>query len=134
MTSAVRMAFAQYRLGYSVAAGVLALAAGLALLYFFSPAEYGFYPRCGLYVLTGLQCPGCGGLRAAHCMLHGDFAGAFAFNPLMFIIVPAFLTIGAAATVHKLAGRPFPRWLKRPEWLWLGVATGLGLTIVRNLL
>ena len=65
----------------------------LAVLYGFNPEAHGFYPRCPLFALTGLQCAGCGTLRALHCMLHGEFSRAFAFNPLLVVAGPALLVL-----------------------------------------
>ncbi|MCL1921779.1 MAG: DUF2752 domain-containing protein [Kiritimatiellaeota bacterium] len=65
----------------------------LAVLYGFNPESHGFYPRCPLFVLTGWKCAGCGTLRALHCMLRGDLARAFAFNPLFVLSVPVLLVL-----------------------------------------
>jgi len=65
----------------------------LAVLYCWNPESHGFYPRCPLFVLTGLQCAGCGTLRALHCMLHGEFSRALAFNPLLVFAVPLLLLL-----------------------------------------
>src|ERR1043166_3363337 len=61
----------------------VALPLGATLLYSHSPTEYTFYPRCLLFLLTGLHCPGCGSTRCAAALLHGDIEQAFAYNPLM---------------------------------------------------
>lgn len=71
---------------WPVAAAVAALAVALALLFFFDPARSPFYPKCMFHALTGLQCPGCGSLRALHALLHGQVRRAFAFNPLLFVV------------------------------------------------
>lgn len=59
-----------------------------ALLYCCDPATHGFYPRCPLHALTGLDCPACGGLRAAYLLLHGNFRAAYALNPFLFYALP----------------------------------------------
>lgn len=43
--------------------------------------------------MTGLNCPGCGSLRATHCLLHGNVGDAIKLNPLLVISIPflAFL-------------------------------------------
>ena len=38
--------------------------------------------------LLGINCPTCGLTRAVCCLLHGRFADAFAYNPLVFVIIP----------------------------------------------
>ena len=73
-----------------------------ALLFFFDPAASAFYPSCPLRALTGLLCPFCGGLRAAHALLHGHVLEAAALNPFLFAaglawpVVPARWTAIAA--------------------------------------
>lgn len=90
--------------------GAVLLAAAL-LLFFFDPAHHGFYPRCPLHALTGLDCPACGGLRAAHQLLHGQLRAAFALNPFLFFALP----VTALFLVRPLRTRV--RWL---PWLALG--------------
>jgi len=71
----------------------IALVGLVAVVYVFNPEGHGFYPRCPLFVLTGWQCAGCGTLRAAHCLLHGDFARAFALNPMLVVFGPLALLL-----------------------------------------
>ena len=132
MTTGEGMANEQRRIQYG-ALGTLVAAAFLVVLYCFPPGQYGFYPRCGLYLLTGLQCPGCGGLRAAHCLLHGDVSAAFHYNPLLVLLAPAIVTIAGWMTLRRLNGIPLPRWAKRPLWIWLLLGIGLVFSVVRNL-
>jgi len=72
--------------------GVVAIAL-LAVLYCCNPERHGFYPRCPLFALTGLQCAGCGTLRALYCILHGDFVRAFTFNPILVFALPLMLVL-----------------------------------------
>src|SRR6266513_4699752 len=69
---------------------VAALAATVlfVILFFFSPSQYPFYPRCPLHAMTGLHCPGCGSLRAVHSLLHGDIGAALHFNALLILSLP----------------------------------------------
>ena len=50
--------------------GAFALLGLAAVLFFFNPAQSGFYPFCVFHRTTGLLCPGCGSLRALHQLLH----------------------------------------------------------------
>lgn len=45
---------------------------------------------CLFHAATGLLCPGCGTTRSLTALIHGDVAGAFAFNQLIYFI-PIFL-------------------------------------------
>src|SRR6267143_629459 len=60
-----------------------------AILFFFDPRQYGFYPKCPLYTLTGLHCPGCGALRGLHELMHGHLLVAVRMNSLLFPGLPA---------------------------------------------
>ncbi|MEA2162834.1 MAG: hypothetical protein QOK37_961 [Thermoanaerobaculia bacterium] len=90
--------------------GVLAAvvaAGGLAILYRFDPETVHFFPRCVFHQLTGLQCPGCGTTRALHHLLHGDVAGAFHYNAMLFVVAP----FGAiASTSRRFATHPITGW------------------------
>lgn len=83
------------------------MAIGAVILYRFDPSTANFYPPCLFRALTGLQCPGCGTTRALHHLLHGDVAGAFRLNAMLFAVVP----FGALATVsRRLATHPVTGW------------------------
>jgi hypothetical protein len=75
------------------------------LLFFFDPATAGFYPPCLFKTFLGVQCPGCCSLRAAHQLLHGNLAAAWALNPTLMIVGP----LAAALTLFT-----FPRNPKTP--------------------
>jgi len=69
------------------------------LIYFYSPTEYTFYPPCILKMVTGLDCPGCGGIRALYNLLHGQFLRAADYNLLFVTILPLlFVTLVAQQT------------------------------------
>jgi hypothetical protein len=72
--------------------GTAALAA--AVLFFFDPATAGFYPPCLFRTFLGVQCPGCGSLRAVHQLLHGNFSEAWALNQPLLIALPLAAAIG----------------------------------------
>jgi hypothetical protein len=53
----------------------------------FNPNQY-FFPRCPVYSLTGLYCPGCGSQRSLHAFLNLNIGDAFSSNLLVgFLIV-----------------------------------------------
>jgi hypothetical protein len=111
---------------------VLVVGVGLLVLFRFDPARNGFYPFCLLYRTTGLLCPGCGGLRALHQLLHGNFGEAFRLNPLAFVVLP--LLVVFAVRMWLIAGgktlRPLPL---KPTWVWIGLAALILFGIARNL-
>ena len=90
------------------------IAAG-TVLFFFDPVRTWFYPQCLFHTLTGLQCPGCGSLRALHALLHGEIRRAVALNPLLFV---AGLFFGYVALKRHL--RPnAPSLLSHPAAVWV---------------
>jgi hypothetical protein len=93
-----------------------ASAAAATVLYRFSPLESTFYPKCILYSLTGIYCPGCGALRATHALLHGHLLTALDYNALYVVALP-FLVYGLVGqAVESLTGRRLPtRTLSGPE-------------------
>jgi hypothetical protein len=109
-----------------------ALIAGAAILYFFNPAQSGFYPTCLFYKTTGLLCPGCGTLRATHQLLHGHIEAAFRFNALLVSSLPIFAVGFVQAARHRAANKPAFSWI-RPTWLWVGLAILIAFGILRNL-
>ncbi|UXA20341.1 DUF2752 domain-containing protein [Mycobacterium sp. SMC-4] len=46
------------------------------------------FPPCPFKMLTGWNCPACGGLRMTHDVLHGDLAAAFVDNAFLLIGLP----------------------------------------------
>src|SRR5262245_36358819 len=67
---------------------LLAILGSAAVLFWFNPAQSGFYPTCYFHSWTGLLCPGCGSLRAMHQLLHGDIVAAMHFNVLFVLSLP----------------------------------------------
>jgi len=95
------------------------------------PNEAGHYPTCPFLAVTGWYCPGCGGLRAAYALAHGDLMGALARNPLA-VAVLAYVVISWVLWLERTArGRPL-RWLA-PPWVLHGVLGAIvGFWVLRN--
>lgn len=110
----------------AVLAGVgVAGVAGAIGLYFVNPNTT-HIPLCPLHSLTGLNCPLCGGTRAAYALLHGEFGTALHDNGFAVIGLPLLLLFWLHA---RRTGAPvLPRWL-----FWTVVATGLIFGVLRNL-
>ena len=73
-----------------------------------NPYESGAFPPCVFYAASGWYCPGCGGLRAAHELLHGDLGAALAMNPVVPLIVVPLVLGGMAWWIAHRAGRRVP--------------------------
>jgi hypothetical protein len=107
-------------------------AAVVAVLYSFAPEKHAFYPRCVFYSVTGLQCPGCGGLRAAHRLLHGEIAAAWKFNPLAVSLIPLLTLWSLVFVLNREAARSSLRMFRNRFVLWGIVAGATLFTILRN--
>jgi hypothetical protein len=102
----VRLTAAAGRPYWVLAAAALAAAPAAAVLYLYNPLQVSFYPRCVLFLLTGIYCPGCGVLRATHALLHGRIAAALGYNALFVVALPFLLYAMAAQLTQAAAGRP----------------------------
>lgn len=109
----------------------------------FSPESSIYFPKCPVYMLTGLQCPGCGSQRAIHELLNLNIAAAFTYNPLMVISIPYLLVgFGTHIILEYMAdsSKKIYRYsLKVNDILFRGLAVKIvlvviiGYSILRNL-
>ena len=68
-------------------------------LYLYHHDPYSYPLPCIFYLLTGLYCPGCGAGRACYSILHLRFKAAFAYTPLMPILIPLICLYIAARLI-----------------------------------
>lgn len=104
----------------------------LGILYYFDPARFGFYPVCLFHRTTGLLCPGCGGLRALHQLLHGHIMAALRLNPLAVLALPFAGVLGLRWFIARHRRQAVSFHL-RPGWIWGGLLLLLLFSIGRNL-
>jgi hypothetical protein len=103
------------------------LAGSLAYVGIGDPHSHEFvFPPCPFKLLTGLNCPACGGLRMTHDLLHGDLAAAVVDNVFLLVGLPALLLW---VLVRWRTGRPI---MTKPA---IAVAAVLAIiwTVVRNI-
>jgi len=84
------------------------------------------FPPCPFKLLTGWNCPACGGLRMVHDLLHGDLAAAVVDNVFLLIGLP--LLVGWV--VLRLRRR---RPVFTPVAVTMLAITVLAWTVIRNL-
>ena len=65
----------------------------ISLYFLVNPATSRFVPKCIFKMLTGHDCPACGGQRVFHSLLHGELKEALLLNPFLFIVAPYLLAI-----------------------------------------
>jgi hypothetical protein len=74
---------------------LLALTAGICILYLVNPEHSLWLPKCYFYKLTGLECPACGTQRAIHQLLHLNIAAALGYNPFVMVSFPYLASLVA---------------------------------------
>jgi hypothetical protein len=133
------------RLAAPLAVGAATLAA-TAYVGVVDPNEAGHYPLCPTKLLTGLDCPGCGGLRAVHSLANGDLLGAIDHNAyVVLLMVPAAVVIWLAwvrrawrgVEVSDAEAGParvgVEAVLASPSVMWSLLALTVVFTVVRNI-
>lgn len=98
---------------------------------------------CPFRMITGWDCPLCGGTRLGNALLHGDVPAAFAYNPLVFLGLGLVTVLGIAWVIEALGGPrlrpPAPvaarlRRITATQWLIAGLVVSVLYVLVRNLL
>jgi Protein of unknown function (DUF2752) len=88
---------------------------------------------CPFKAVTGLDCPGCGGTRAAHKLLTGHVFAALSYNALAVVLLP-FLAWGLfASLVRSMGGPTLPVAGLNRRWATVGFAIVIAFTVLRNL-
>jgi hypothetical protein len=96
------------------------------------PQGGGPYPACPSRLLFGVDCPGCGGLRGTHDLLHGHVVEALDHN-LLLPLVLGFMAVAFGRWLLPLVGRP-ARPLHPPRWaLVASLVVVVAFTVLRNL-
>lgn len=111
---------------------LLAVIAITITAYYFYYNALSFLPayQCIFNRATGLYCPGCGGQRAFHALLHGNFATAAHNNLLIFLVLP----IAGIKLTEELSGRKiFPAAFYSRKFLLPLLIFFLLFIILRNI-
>lgn len=109
-------------------AGLAVAAAAAAVLHLHRPQGQFFFPRCTFHAATGLWCPGCGGLRALHELLNGEFRAAARSNALLVVGVPVAAAVWWG--VRRWAGT---RAGVSSRLVWIGFLAVAAFSVLRNL-
>ncbi|KRF17368.1 hypothetical protein ASG90_08775 [Nocardioides sp. Soil797] len=88
-----------------VAAGVTAATVALHLR---DPHVGGSWGLCPFNYLSGLECPGCGGLRAVNDLTNFDVMGALSSNLLVVVAIPVMIVL----------------WFRWVHAAWVGAPAG----------
>jgi hypothetical protein len=114
------------------AAGLVALATlALAVRDPHRPGSWGW---CPTQLLTHLDCPACGGLRAVHDLTRLDVGAAASSNVLLVLAIPVVVLLWVRRVVVVWRGGEAARPLTPSPALWaLGLGVVVVFTVVRNL-
>lgn len=110
-----------------------AAGAGLLALHLRDPHAAGSWGACPLLLLTGAYCPGCGGLRGAYALSHGDLAGAAGANLWLLVLLPVAALAWGRWLWRGVRGSPRRALSRLDLAVWGLVAiTGVLFAVVRN--
>jgi hypothetical protein len=84
------------------------------------------YPFCPFKLLTGWNCPFCGGLRMAHDLLHGDLVASVADNIFLLAGIPLLAGWVLIRRRYGETALPIPALLTI-------IATAVAWMVLRNL-
>ncbi len=113
--------------------GALAVLLTGVVFYFVDPVQHSIFPRCFFHQLTGLHCPGCGGQRALHHLVHGEILTALRCNALLFAVTTLAAWMLARAFVKQFAGRALPSPFEHPRLCWALAGLVVLFGVLRNL-
>jgi hypothetical protein len=116
------------------AISALGVAAATVALHVRDPHVTHSWGVCPLYALTGIYCPGCGGLRCVNDLTHGHLGQAVSSNLLLVLAIPVALVCFARWSYGAWTGRdirPIPV-LPKPV-TYAVVALAVVFTVARNL-
>jgi hypothetical protein len=115
---------------------VVAAVVGVAVvaLHLRDPHDSGSWGYCPWKLLTGLDCPGCGTLRAVNDLTNGNLVGAASSNLLFVASIPLAVALWLAWARRSWEGsRPTPRSGRTTTAVWVAaMIVTVTFTVLRN--
>jgi hypothetical protein len=117
----------------TAAGGIVFAGAASALVWYFDPSKFNFFPVCPLFSITGFACPGCGLTRGFHALLHGDVVTALGFNALLpfYLLLFGFLLLSLLLVAVR--GRGLVSLNSSPKYLIGFLFVMIAFGVVRNI-
>ncbi len=97
-----------------------------------NPANSLVAPKCLMKMLTGYDCPSCGGQRALHALLNGEISKAFWFNPFLFVAVPYLFAVAYSAFSKSAIAQRIAPMVRHPRSVGLYLILYFAWWIIRN--
>lgn len=110
----------------------LAALGGCLVVAAVDPNRPGSYPICPFKLATGLDCPGCGTLRAVHALTRGELLVALDHNLLTVLLLPLLAWAWVGWLRHRQGRRPDRPALPAPAAFGLAGVLSV-FWVVRNL-
>jgi hypothetical protein len=111
-----------------------AVAAATLALHVRDPHVTHSWGVCPLYALTGIYCPGCGGLRGVNDLTNGHVGQAASSNLLMVLAIPFAAYFFGRWVYGAWTGREVRAVPALPRGVWTGlVVLAVAFTLARNL-
>ena len=92
------------------------------------------FPKCIFYMLTGLQCPGCGGQRAFYSLINGNVKLAFSYNAYVFFAVPYAISVAYSSFTHGTYSIKLKKLVQSTNMVYAFLFITITWWIIRNLL
>jgi Protein of unknown function (DUF2752) len=113
---------------------IVGIALSLLFLRAYPPQQFRFYPSCAFHQFTGLNCPGCGGMRCMNALLNGRGLDALRDNVLIVLFLPFFVFDSARRWWFWMRGLPQPPLVQMKSWVVYTIAiTVISFAVLRNL-
>jgi hypothetical protein len=106
-------------------------AAATVALHLRDPHQAGSWGQCPFLFVTGLPCPGCGGLRAVNDLTRGDVLGALSSNAAAVALVAVMGLAWVVWVVRRWRGKDVP-WVRLSKpWAFAVVAVLAVFAVLR---
>ncbi|MEO8750042.1 DUF2752 domain-containing protein [Dermatophilaceae bacterium Sec6.4] len=118
----------------SMVLGGLAAVLLTVAVHFRDPHRHASWGLCPLYALTGLYCPGCGGMRAVNDLTNGDLRAAVSSNVLALTLLPVVIGWWLVEVRNRWRGVHVVPFTRRhaSTATTLAAIVAIGFMVVRN--
>lgn len=118
-----------------IALGAIVALSVCVALAFVNPVSFQWPFHCPFKLITGLQCPGCGGQRAMYALLHGNVGEAVSYNLFLLYAGPYLLAIIVAHIMPQGKWQcKLQSFVENKYVIWFYIISFFVWLVVRNIL